>query len=187
MNVAMYLYDGYYETEIALAGLVFRRERLFTVAGRAGSAAAVDGRRMMVDRRAEDVDAGEIDVLILPGGSPGPEPAGLDLIRRCAARSAWIGGICAGVDLMAGAGILAGRRFTGYYEPGKTYDHLPGDGILTYRNLEVDGRLVTASYHAYLEFALALGLKTGVVREDEIQGYVDWFKKPFLLDPDGSC
>ena len=102
-------------------------------------------------------------------------------------RSAWTGGICAGVDLMARAGILAGRRFTGYYEPGKTYGHLPGDGILTYRNLEVDGFLVTASYHAYLEFALVLGLKTGVVREDEIQGYVDWFKKPFRLDPDGSC
>lgn len=179
MNVAMYLYDGYYETEIALAGLIFKRERLFTTACQDGPVAGGDGRRMHVDRRVEDLDPSEIDVLILPGGSPRPEPAALELIRACARRSAWIGGICAGVDLMAWAGILAGRRFTGYYESGKAYGHLPEEGVLTYRNLEVDGRLVTASYHAYLEFALALGLKTGVLREEDVPEYVDWFKKPF--------
>ena len=67
MNVAMYLYDGYYETEIALAGLVFRRERLFTVAGRAGSAAAVDGRRRLLHR-----STGGGHAQVLPAGIPTP-------------------------------------------------------------------------------------------------------------------
>lgn len=178
MNVAIYLYDGYYEVELCIPVMMFRDENLFTVASDQEVVRCMDGRRLLADRHVKDVDPKSIDVLIIPGDDPILKDDILGLIRACEANGAIIGGICGGVDYMAHAGILENRRFTGHYTPGRTYDFLPKTGTMTGEPYESDRRVITARPEAYLEFALELCRLAGKLSEKDVQEYLDWFKRP---------
>ncbi|WP_273322654.1 DJ-1/PfpI family protein [Vallitalea guaymasensis] len=180
MNVAIYLYDNYYETELCIPTLMFKqsKQNVIIISSEQEVITCVDGKRILVDKKISEIDPKDIDVLIIPGGGAIIKDDIVQLIKTCEKNGAIIGGICAGVDYMVHAGILSGRKYTGYYEKDKTYDHLPTDGILTYSMYESDRKMVTAKPEAYLEFALELyhlaGLDVG-----SVDGYLEWFKAPF--------
>lgn len=176
MNVAIYLYDGYYETELCIPAMLFSKDNLFIIASNQEIVTCMDGRRLLVDRQVKDVTSKEIDVLIVPGGRPIPRDDIFELIRACEKAGAIIGGICGGVDYLAYAGILENRNYTSYYETGETYDFLPKTGCMTGQMYESDRRVVTAKPEAYLEFALELYRLAGKLSPDKIQNYLDWFK-----------
>ncbi|WP_192929773.1 DJ-1/PfpI family protein [Alkaliphilus serpentinus] len=178
MNVAVYLYDGYYETEICIPTLFFSEENLFTIASDQEVVKCVDGRRLLIDKQVKEVKAEEIDVLIIPGGSPIPKEDIFQLIRDCEVKGAIIGGICGGVDYLAYAGILENRRFTSYYKPDVTYDFLPKSGIMTGSMYESDHKVVSAKPAAYLEFALELYRLSGKLDPKTVPSYLSWFKSP---------
>ena len=76
-----------------------------------------EGRRYVV-KRIDEVSAGEIDCLLFPGGySPDVlrlhEPT-LNLVRACYEQGKIIAAICHGPWVLISAGILKGRRATGY-------------------------------------------------------------------------
>lgn len=94
--------------------------------------------------RAEDYDA-----LVIPGGRAPEyvrlEAAALDLVRHFAAADKPIASICHGAQLLAAAGVLAGKRCNCYpavapevRAAGAEYVELPWESAL------VDGNLVTA-------------------------------------------
>lgn len=178
MNVAIYLYDGYYETELCIPAMLFSKENLFTIASQQEIVKCMDGRRLMIDKQVVDVKAEDIDVLIIPGGSPIPKEDIFQLIRECEAKGAIIGGICGGVDYLAYAGILENRRFTSYYKPEETYDFLPKTGVMTGAMYESDKNVVSAKPEAYLEFALELFRLAGKLDPDKVHNYIEWFKSP---------
>lgn len=178
MNVAIYMYDGYYETEICIPSMMFSDENMFTIASNQEVVTCMDGRRMLIDKQVRDVKAEEIDVLIIPGGIPIPKEDIFELIRACEARGAIIGGICGGVDYLAYAGILENRNYTSYYKVGETYEFLPKTGMMTGEMYESDRNVVSAKPAAYLEFALELYRLAGKLTEDEIPKYLTWFKSP---------
>ncbi len=178
MNVAVYLYDGYFETELCIPTMLFAKENLFTLASNQEIVKCMDGRRLLVDRMVSEVKPEEIDVLIIPGGKPIPQEDILDLIRACERRNAIIGGICGGVDYLAYAGILENRRFTSYYQLDKHYDHLPVSGEMTGSMYESDQNVISAKPEAYLEFALELVRLAGLLKSEAISNYVEWFKSP---------
>lgn len=95
------------------------------------------------------VDPSQYDALLLPGGRA-PEylrlnPKVLEIIRQFATTGKPIGAICHGLQLLAAAGVLAGRRATAYPAcgpevtlAGGEFVSLPADASLR------DGNLVTA-------------------------------------------
>lgn len=177
MNVGLYLYDGYFETEVAPAMIMFRGERLITISDNSDIAVCAAGKKVMIDKKVGEVDPNEIDVLILPGGMEHTisEETGR-FIKACADNGAVVGGICGGVDFMASAGVLSKKRYTSYYDPEKQYQHLPKDAKLTYSMYECDDNIITARAEAYLEFAFALYQSAGFTVD--VDNYAEWFKTP---------
>jgi len=178
MNIALYLYDGYYETEVSIPAMLFAKENFITIASDQETVRCMDGRRIVIDRQAKDVNPKEVDVLIIPGGNPISKDDIFELIRACERRGTVIGGICGGVDYLAYAGILENRRFTSYYEENKVYDHLPKSGKMTGAMYESDRHVVSAKPEAYLEFALELYNLAGLLKPEAVKDYYEWFKSP---------
>ncbi len=178
MNIAIYLYDGYYETELCIPAMLFAKENLFTIASDQEIVTCMDGRRLMIDRQVKEVEAEKVDVLIIPGGKPIPKDDIFELIRACEARDVVIGGICGGVDYLAYAGILENRKYTSYYKQGEMYDFLPKSGDMTGQMYESDRNVVSAKPEAYLEFALELYKLAGKLSPDAVPNYLEWFKSP---------
>ncbi|GKX31549.1 hypothetical protein SH1V18_40290 [Vallitalea longa] len=181
MNIAVYLFDNYAEPELCVPTLMFNyidENNVVMISSEQDVIKCADGKRILIDKKISQIDPEDIDVLIIPGGIPIIKDDIIKLIQQCEKNGAIIGGICGGVDYIAHAGILSGRKYTGYYEKDKTYDYLPTDGILTYSMYESDKNVVTAKTEAYLEFALELyhlaGFDVGPV-----EGYLQWFKSPF--------
>ncbi len=97
----------------------------------------------------DDVKPESYDALVVPGGRA-PEyirlnPRVLEIVRHFAQANKPIAAICHGVQLLAAAGVLAGREATGYpacgpevRAAGGSFVELPADGAYT------QGKLVTA-------------------------------------------
>lgn len=95
-----------------------------------------------------DVKEGDYDALLIPGGRA-PEQLStdesvLDLVRAFAASGKPIAAVCHGPQLLAAAGVIAGRRISAYPAcraevmlAGADYQALPMDGAVT------DGPFVT--------------------------------------------
>jgi len=179
MNIGIYLYNGYDETEVCIPAFLFRKENIITISSDDEFVKCMDGRKIVSDKRVNEVNPDNIDVLIIPGGMPIIKDDILELIIECEKRNVIIGGICGGVDFLAQAGVLADRKFTGYYEENKEYGFLPQNGKLTYSMYETDRNIVSAKPEAYLEFAMEVYHLTGKEIES-VDGYVEWFKSPFV-------
>jgi protease I len=130
------------------------------------------GHRFHLNYSFNDVRADDYDALVLPGGRA-PEYLRLDekvlkIVRHFAAAEKPIAAICHGVQILAAAGVVSGRRCHGYpavkpelVQAGATWDEpAPGlDGAC------VDGNLVTApawpAHPAWLrELLRLLGTRT---------------------------
>jgi 4-methyl-5(b-hydroxyethyl)-thiazole monophosphate biosynthesis len=102
------LVDGTRQTELRSCGL--RRE-----------VRASFGQTMLADHLVADIDAGDWDVLAVPGGfeeygfyGEGHDPRILGLVRDFAAQGKLVASICVGSLIVAKAGVLAGRKATTY-------------------------------------------------------------------------
>ncbi len=178
MNIGIYLYDGYDETEVCIPSLLFRKENITVLSSDQEIVKCMDGRKMLADKSINDIDPKDIDVLIIPGGMPLIKDDILEFIRKLEKNNSVIGGICGGVEFLARAGVLSNRTYTGYFEKGEEYDFLPTDGNLTYAIYESDRNVLTARPEGYLEFAIEIYHMAGLEMESP-EGYVEWFKSPF--------
>jgi deglycase len=107
------------------------------------------GHNFAVNATFEEVRAGEYDALVIPGGRA-PEylrliPAVLAIVQQFAASQKPIAAICHGAQLLAAAGVLAGRSCSAYpavapevRSAGGEWVEVPLDGA------HADGNLVTA-------------------------------------------
>jgi len=113
---------------------------------RCGVITGKHGQHVEVNRAIEALDASDYDLLLLPGGdAPAAlrrDPAVLQLVRRFVADGKPVAAICHGPQLLAEAGVLQGRRVTGYRT---VADELRKAGALYEdREVVVDGRIVTS-------------------------------------------
>ncbi len=107
------------------------------------------GHRFTLNASFADMDPAQYDALVIPGGRA-PEylrlnPKVLDLVRHFFTANKPVAAICHGAQLLAAAGVLAGRTCSAYpacraeVEVAKgTYAEIAIDGAVT------DGNLVTA-------------------------------------------
>lgn len=156
-RVLCVLADGFEEIEAVTPVDLLRRAGV-TVVIASLAAGPVTGRcgiALVPDAMLDAVDAGEFDLLMIPGG-PGVDALRRDgrtavLARRFFDAGKPVAAICAAPLVLQDAGLLAGRRFTAH---SSTRSELPtgtGDRV------EVDGGVITSrGAGTALDFGLAM-------------------------------
>lgn len=121
--------------------------RVTTVSTSRGEARGKFGAAALVDRTVDEIAPADYDALTLVGG-PGAlehldKPKVHELFRRAMEAGKVIGSICISPVVLAHAGLLRGRRVTCF--PDGAGEVEKAGGICTGRDLETDGKLITAN------------------------------------------
>jgi 4-methyl-5(b-hydroxyethyl)-thiazole monophosphate biosynthesis len=102
---------------------------------------------VLADARLDEVDGGDYDMIVLPGGMPGTthlkaDPRVVRLLQQFAESGRYTAAICAAPSVLAHAGLLEGRRatsFPGFLTPGSAPGiRLSEDAVV------VDGKVATS-------------------------------------------
>jgi 4-methyl-5(b-hydroxyethyl)-thiazole monophosphate biosynthesis len=166
MKTILLLADGFEEIEAIVVIDVLRRLGVPLDLVAIGNTLNVIGAHQ-ITLRAEKllaaINAANYSCVILPGGMPGAanlraNPNVVRLVQTIHANNGITAAICAAPMVLAQAGLLAGRRFTGY--PGFDADF---GGSPSGNPAETDGRVITgrgpgASFAFAAAVATALGL-----------------------------
>ena len=147
-KVFVLLAEGFEEVEAVTLIDYLRRAGITVTTVAVGEDFLVSGSHRIpvkADILFKDLDESEFDGIILPGGMPGAENLRKDsrvisLIRKMQERGAVVSAICAAPIVLAKAGILEGKKVTGY--PGFEKELTGGD----YREETVvsDGNIITS-------------------------------------------
>ncbi len=155
-SIAVLLADGFEEGEALFVIDILRRAG-FTCDGvsmQGDFATGSHGIRVCADKKIEEIDPDGYDMVVLPGGLPGADTLRdsetvIAWVRRFAANpKKFVAAICAAPQVLAKAGISAGRRLTSY--PGEKYQKLFADADYVDDNRQteecvvVDGNLITS-------------------------------------------
>lgn len=159
-TIVVPLARGFEEIEAVTIVDVLRRagEQVVMAGLAAGPCTGSHGITVTPDCSIDAIDAGDVAMVVLPGGMPGAstlrdDPRVIRLLVDVAANGAFVAAICAAPIALARAGLDRGRTMTSY--PGFAKD-LTGARYVEDR-VVVDGRIVTSrGPGTALEFALAL-------------------------------
>lgn len=156
-RVLCILENGFEEIEVIAPVDLLRRAGVEVVMAGVSALDVVgrSGIQVRADARLVDLDAGEFDVLFLPGGPAVMELRKnsqlLDTIRHYAAGEKIIAAICAAPLLLKDAGVLDGKVFTAHFS---THAELPS---ATGERVALDGNIITSrGAGTAVEFGLAL-------------------------------
>ncbi|MDR0361891.1 MAG: DJ-1/PfpI family protein [Planctomycetota bacterium] len=160
-KAAVLFTDGFEEVEAITPVDILRRAGVETVVAGVGTKepTGAHGIRVHADVGVDDL-AGDLDLLVLPGGMPGAKRLGASVAARAlaellAADGRLIGAICAApVYTLAAWGFLAGRSATCY--PGMESE-FPKDVRFRPDPVVADGNFITSrGVGTALDFSLAL-------------------------------
>lgn len=148
-RVALLVADDYQELEVWYPILRLQEAGATVVVVGTGvktTYASKLGYPITVDASADEVDASEFDAVLVPGGfAPDDmrvcEPM-LDLVRELDAQQKLVASICHGGWVLVSAGVLRGRRATGY-RPIRD-DVVNAGGEWVDEEVVVDGHLITS-------------------------------------------
>ena len=145
--VTILLGSGFEEAEALVCADLLRRANVETALAGVDAlpVTGAHGITVSADLLLDDLDPARIEMLVLPGGMGGVHAIGscsaaMELIRQVWAQGSYLAAICAAPTLLAGLGILDGRKAVCY--PGmesqlERAQAQPGQQVVT------DGRLIT--------------------------------------------
>lgn len=173
-RIAVFFAKGYEEIEALAVVDICRRLGLTIDMVSVTEEPAVEGAHgiaVMMDKTYSQVDFGDYDMLILPGGGDGtrnleahdPLMGQIDAFYQA---GKYIGAICAAPSIFGHRGILKGRRACSY--PGFE-SHLEG-AVVTEGPVEIDGNVITSrGMGTAIDFGLAVaGLFCGQDKAKEL-------------------
>ena len=183
MKIALFYYDGFSEFEVVLICLFFKEENVISIALENREFRSEENQRFCVDKVIKDIDIDSIDLLVIPGGEPAPLVENLELksfVENLVSKNKKVAGICGGASLLAGLGLLNGKKCTGL-SSGKdpnipSYQYF-SDSIFLDDHVVVDGNIITAQGQAYVEFAIEIARQLNICeKEEEYIEALKWFK-----------
>jgi len=140
----------------------------------AGPVRASRGTVLLPDTTLDAALAQEYDMVVLPGGLPGADhldndPRVRELLKKMAASERFTAAICAAPKVLANAGLLEGRRATGY--PGVLENMDLPTTTLEQEPVVKDGKVITSrGPGTAMDFALELiESLVGKAKRDEIE------------------
>lgn len=146
MKAVVFLADGFEECEALIVVDILRRAGIETVMASIGEQLEVDSSRhikVLADTLADDVDYESADLVLLPGGRLGTENLGKSelVLKKCRefAKNKHVAAICAAPSILAGQGLLEGKKATCHPD---FEDRMPG-ALLTGESVTVDGTIIT--------------------------------------------
>jgi protein deglycase len=159
-RVVVVLADGFEEVEAMSIIDVLRRAEIETMVVGLHDGPALSARKVKVipDTTIDTITAEDFDMIVLPGGQPGADNMNKDarvqdLIKSFNAKGKRISAICAAPIVLAGAGILRGKRVTSY----PTYKDKLGNVVYEEKEVVQDGNILTSrAAGTALFFALAI-------------------------------
>jgi protease I len=148
-RILMIATDGYEDSELLEPRRILReRGAEVTLASlEKGEIEGDNGASVEVDCTIEDVDAGDYDALVLPGGTKNPDKLRMDetvvaTIRAFADAGKPVAAICHGPWLLIEADVVRGRRVTGW--PSIRTDLRNAGGEVVDEEAVTDGNIVTS-------------------------------------------
>ncbi|NOT30053.1 MAG: DJ-1/PfpI family protein [Planctomycetes bacterium] len=155
------LAEGFEEIEAVVVIDVLRRAEIeVRVAGLVpGPVRGAHGITLATDCALDEVDAGALAMIVLPGGMPGTTNLKKDarilaLVRALEGSGRFVAAICAAPTVLAEAGVLAGRRVTAYPS---VRAQLTGAEVVDRPGVVRSGPVITSQgVGTALEFALEL-------------------------------
>lgn len=189
--VHMLVFDGFADWEPAYALAELRRwgkRKVVVIGFDENPVISMGGLRVVPDRALANVEATDVELLILPGGDlwEGEYPrAALDaLLNALISAAVPVAAICGGTLAVARAGLLNDRRHTSNM-PVYLREHVQDySGTARYEaELAVNDRgVITASGLGPVEFARAIFKELGVFSASDEQLWFDMFKHGRLPD-----
>ncbi|MCX8027560.1 MAG: DJ-1/PfpI family protein [Thermodesulfovibrionales bacterium] len=173
-NAVILLANGFEEVEaIAVVDVLRRAEIKIVVAGlNEGYVESARGVKVIPDTTIDTIKADDFDILILPGGVPGTDNLNADervrrLVLDFSKKGKITGAICAAPSILAGLGLLEGKKATSY----PTYKEKLGRVEYKEDKVVVDGNILTSRGPATaLCFALAIVERlVGKQKADELK------------------
>lgn len=171
--VSILLADGFEEAEALVTADLLRRGGCQVALTGVQSVQVTGSHRITVtaDLTLDQLPAGELELVVLPGGLGGVEgiqnsPAALELIHTAADRGIPLAAICAAPTILAGLGLLEGRKAVCY--PGME-DQMGGAVMQPGSPTATDGAFITGeAAGSVFDFGLKLveRLKGTAVAED---------------------
>jgi protein deglycase len=151
--------QGFEEVEAVTPVDVLRRAGVSVTIASLDARLEVTGRNgiaLLADAPLDVSFSRSYDMVILPGG-PGvkhlrADPRIIELVKKQAARGAWVAAICAAPTVLHDAGLLAGRRYTAHFS-------VAGElgAIIESERVVVDAPIITSrGAGTALEFGLEL-------------------------------
>ena len=132
------------------------------------------GTVLIADKTLDDALLDNFDMIVLPGGLPGADYLNedtriLSLLKKMAHEQKYTAAICAAPKVLATAGLLSGKRATGF--PGTLEKLNLSDTQLEDAAVVVDGKLITSKGPGTaMEFALELiELLEGKASRDSVE------------------
>ena len=112
-----------------------------------------NGYVLQPDKTIDEVDPGEYDLLIVPGGFPDGAPATVrklkkaqEITRSFFEQNKPVASICHGPWTLVSAGVVSGRHLTSYWHDGVPEEVTNAGGIWEDADVVVDGNLVTSRW-----------------------------------------
>ncbi len=183
MKIVFFYYDGFAEFEIAQACLLLGELKPVFSALERRVYASEEGQRFIPSHLLSEIDPKSVDLFVIPGGDSSPLYENAEIkafIQAVLAEGKKVAGICGGSELLAGLGLLKGKKCTGntsgVKESDAVWKYYEGS-LLSDEHVVVDGTIITAQGQAFTEFAVALADAAGLHKDkDESAAALKWLR-----------
>lgn len=159
-TAVVFLADGFEECEGLIVVDLLRRAKINVITASVSGDLKITsshGVTLFADEKAEEVDYGAADIVILPGGIPGTYNLAENetVLKECAefAEKKMAAAICAAPSVLASLGLLEGREAT----VAPSFEDKMKGAVLTHGSVAVDGNIITGQgLGAAIPFALRI-------------------------------
>lgn len=166
MKTCILLYPGFVDYEVTFAQTFLKNAgEVTTVALTEGPFTSHSCYQCIPHKLLKDVSPRDTDIFIIPGGKPDPilnHAEVLEFLKELDNQRKVIAAICAAPIHLGAAGLLTGRQYTTTLNPAE-HSQFSGGKYVEAPLVEFEN-IITAKNTAFLEFAVALAKRAGIIK-----------------------